>query len=312
MNGIELSKAFYRDFGEKMLREEFPGIMPLICTGFVGSGSECFGFDDEISHDHDYEPGFCIFVPKDKIDRRTLFLLERAYFHLPREYAGFRRSLMNPVGGKRNGVIEIEQFYTDKCGKSDGDFTNEQWLCVPEYALAETVNGEVFFDGYGKFTKIRKRLKCYPDDIRKKKLAGYILKAEQSGQYNYERCIRRGDTAASQLCIYEFTQAVMHIIFLFNRRYMPYYKWSFCALKSLPKLGNLYDSLEYLISSDNTKESSDLKTKIIEDICAMLVGELKAQSLTDEKENDLEKHAYSVNRRIGDEQVRNLNIFVGV
>ena len=79
MKGLELSERFYRDHGEPMLRE-FPELLPLISAGLVGGGSECLGFDDELSRDHDFEAGFCIFIPdEDRIDSRSAFALERAY-----------------------------------------------------------------------------------------------------------------------------------------------------------------------------------------------------------------------------------------
>ena len=56
MNGMEISRAYYEAFGKPML-EEFPGILPYAAAGLLGSGSECLGFDDEVSRDHDFEPG---------------------------------------------------------------------------------------------------------------------------------------------------------------------------------------------------------------------------------------------------------------
>lgn len=54
---------------------------------------------------------------------------------------------------------------------------------VPENALSTVTNGEVFFDHYGKFTKIREELqKGYPEDIRLKKIAARLMKMAQSGQ----------------------------------------------------------------------------------------------------------------------------------
>ena len=105
MKGLELSRAFYDAYGAPMLREQFPELLPKLAVGLAGSGSECFGFDDEVSQDHDFEPGFCIFLPAEEVvDCRTAFRLERAYAKLPKEFGGFRRPMMLPVGGARRGV----------------------------------------------------------------------------------------------------------------------------------------------------------------------------------------------------------------
>ena len=63
MKGLELSRKYYEEFGKPMLKEQFPEIEHLIAVGLVGSGSDCYGYDDDISHDHDFEPGFCLFLP---------------------------------------------------------------------------------------------------------------------------------------------------------------------------------------------------------------------------------------------------------
>ena len=80
MKGLELSEKYFEEYGQPMLEKEFPDILPYLAVGLFGSGSECFGYDDEVSRDHDFEPGFCIFLPDESvIDRRTAFQLERAY-----------------------------------------------------------------------------------------------------------------------------------------------------------------------------------------------------------------------------------------
>ena len=117
MKGLELSERFYREYGEPMLKEQFPDLLPYIAAGLFGSGSECYGFDDELSQDHDFEPGFCIFLPSETVvDRRKAFLLERAYTKLPKEFEGFKRALVTPVGGARHGVLRTEDFSRKKPG----------------------------------------------------------------------------------------------------------------------------------------------------------------------------------------------------
>ena len=341
MTGLELSRAFYEECGRPMLKEQFPELLPYLCTGFVGSGSEHFGFDDEVSRDHDFEPGFCIFLPDESIvDRRQAFLLERAYAKLPKMFRGLIRSGVTPAGGPRNGVIRTADFYRNAVGAPDGILTVSQWLTLPDYTLAEAVNGEVFDDPFGEFSAIRERLMFMPEDVKLKRLAGQLLLMAQSGQYNYGRCLKHGEPEAAQLACIEFVQAAMRAFFLLNDRYMPYYKWSFRALKEIYGGDKLAEELSFLLFADHRggvakrvdgdaaaeeeeapikggfvlEENPLAKQKqlLIEEIASAFINLLQEQGLTDAVCGDLEKHAYSVNDRIEDPEIRNLHILAAV
>ena len=313
MNGLEISRAYFDTYGMPMLEEKFPELLPYVAAGLFGSGSECFGFDDELSRDHDFDPGFMLLLPgEDIVDRKQEFALERAYASLPKEFMGVERPKMAPVGGARRGVMRMADFFVEKTGSSSGELTVEQWLAVPSYALAEAVNGQVFFDGSGELTKVREALAHYPEDVRRKKLAGHLLLAAQAGQYNYPRCLRHGETAAAQLAVIAFAQSVMEIVFLLNDVYQPFYKWQFRAMRALPKLPFAAELVEYLITTNNDGHLAQDKYEVIEDISADIIAELEAQGLTAADCVDLEKHAYSVNDGIADGNLRNLHILAGV
>lgn len=313
MKGIEISKAYFEEYGRPMLENDFSDILPYLCVGMVGSGSDCYGFDDEISRDHDFEPGFCIFIPnEDVVDRRKEFLLERAYAKLPKEFMGLKRSLVSPVGGRRNGVIRISDFYLNKIGSADGKLSVLDWLTISESYLFEATNGEIFFDNYGEFSEIRNRIMNMPEDIRLKKLAGNMLLMAQSGQYNYGRCLSHGETGAAQLAVIEFVNAAMKTVFLLNKKYMPYYKWSFRAMRDLKLFSTFSDSFEYLLTSENDSVTAQTKTDVIEDIASMIIGYLIDNEMTKAICGDLEKHAYSVNDSISDPNIRNMNILAAV
>ena len=313
MKGLELSKEFFEEYGRPMLENEFSDILPLLAAGLFGSGSECFGFDDEISTDHDFEPSFCIFIPdEDTLDRRTAFLLERAYAKLPKEFKGYKRNMLAPVGGARHGVIRTDEFFKEKIGSSDGILTLEQWLALPEQALAEATNGELFFDNCSQVSKIRESLKYFPEEIRRKKIAGNLLIMAQSGQYNYKRCISHGETAAAQLAVNEFVKSAMSVIFLLNNKYQPYYKWSFRALRALPKLSLEAEIFEYLLTTNNDSETAEEKYYAIEGVAADIIDELAEQQLTKAICGDLEKHAYSVNDSLQDADLRNMHILAAI
>lgn len=313
MKGIELSKRFYEECGKPILEEQFSHLLPYLAVGLVGSGSECYGYDDDFSRDHDFEPAFCIFIPDEEIvDRKSAFALERAYAKLPKEFLGIQRSRLSAVGGNRHGVIRMCDFFEAKTGSRDGKLSVGQWFSLPEYALLEAVNGEVFFDGYGEFTRIRERLAYFPEDVRLKKLAGNLLLMGQAGQYNYERCIRRSETAAAQMAVYEFVKSAMNAVYLMEKRYMPYYKWSFRGMREFSeKDERLAEMLEFLISSDNRDEMAGKKSEMIETVCEMIADELQ-QQLTNCAAAEMERQAYAVNDRIADGQIRNLHILSAV
>lgn len=313
MKGIELSERFYLEYGAPMLEEKFPHLLGKIAVGLAGGGSECFGYDDGISTDHDFEPGFCIFLPdEDVVDRRSAFELERAYAKLPKEFMGFKRSPLDPVGGNRHGVIRMSDFFRDKTGSADGELSLNDWFFLPEQSLSEAVNGKAFFDGLGKFTEIREKLACMPSDVRLKKLAGELLVMGQAGQYNYPRCIARGENAAAQLALFEFVNGALHVAFLLNKRYMPYYKWSFRALRELQSLSSIYEDLEHLISNGNSDTEASKKQEIVERVCTAIVNELRLQGLTNFSGSEMEGHAYSVNDHVSNGDIRNKHILYAV
>ena len=312
MKGLELCRKYYEEYGAPMIAEKFPDLKGKIAVGLFGGGSECFGYDDEISRDHDYEPSFIIVLPSEtEVSRRDAFLLEREYAKLPDEFMGYKRNKLNPVGGSRRGVIRAEDFLTEKTGRADGLLSGDEWFSVPEHYLAETVNGEIFFDGSGTFTAVRDYLSAYPKDVKLKKLAGALLLAAQAGQYNYPRMIKRGDTAGAQVCAAEFVRHAMNAAFLIEEKYQPYYKWAFRALSELPEMKTLCDPLEFLLSSYNSPDLARDKTEKIEFVCSFLANAV-AERITGEKESDLGKLAYAVNDKIADATLRNRSVLYGV
>ena len=87
MNGMAAAEKFYETAGKQMIRAKFPEYESRIAAGLSGQGSDCAGFDDEVSKDHDLEAGFCLWISEE--DQKAIgFPLMRAYTKLSREYNG--------------------------------------------------------------------------------------------------------------------------------------------------------------------------------------------------------------------------------
>ena len=74
ISGLQLAKGFYEEYGVPMIAEKFKEYEDKIAVGFVGEGSERFGFDDIYSRDHDFGPGFSMWVTKSTYDLIVIFL----------------------------------------------------------------------------------------------------------------------------------------------------------------------------------------------------------------------------------------------
>lgn len=313
MQGIELSRKYFEEYGRPLLEKDFGHLLPFIAVGLAGSGSECLGYDDEVSRDHDFEPGFCIFLPgEETVSRRDAFLLEKAYAKLPKEFMGIKRERLAPVGGARHGVIRISDFFEKTVGSRDGSLTLGKWFSVPEQSLLEATSGEIFFDNYGLLTGIRESLSFFPRDVMLKKLAGRLLLMGQSGQYNYQRCIDHGETGAAQLAAFEFADSAVSAAFLLAGRYRPYYKWTFRALRDIPSCALLEPIIENIITTGNAGDDAARKRSEIEAVSGLVIKSLKEHGIGDESSTSLEAQSYAVNGAISDSSIRNLHVLAAV
>ena len=312
MKGLEIAEKYYLEYGAPMMHELFPDLEGIVAAGLVGSGSECLGYDDDISRDHDFEPGFVLFLPPEEVvDRSLAFKLERAYAKLPTEFMGLKRNRDVSYETGRHGVVRAADFFRSKVGDPEGDLTLDKWLTIPEHYLLEVTNGKIFRDDLGIVTDVRKKLAYFPEDVRLKKLAGALMLAEQASGYNYERLLSRGDTAGAQLAIGEYVREVISAIFLLARRYKPFYKWQFRALDDLPDFAPLIEDLESLLSTGNGAGEAVEKRSRIRRINAALGEAIRSEGLSDYDGLRLDSFAYCVNGKVKDPSLRNLHIMVG-
>ena len=277
ISGLELSKCYYETYGKAMLKEQFPEYADRVAAGLVGHGSERLGFDDMWSKDHDFGPGFCLWLTEkdyEKVGQK----MQEAYEALPKAFMGYPARNTSKRGGGRVGVLSIPEFYEEFTG-------NGAWSEMEDEKLAMAVNGEMFDDPLGEFSAIREQLQNgMPFAVWKRRLANAVALTAQAGQYNYGRCKKRNDIVAANLALDEFVREGMRTAYLLNRRYMPYYKWAWRGLENLERLSELKPLFEQVLSSEGERES------VVEEICARLLEELKRQNLTYGEETFLELH----------------------
>ena len=262
ISGLKLARAFWMQVGKPMLSAKYPQYVARIAVGLVGHGSECYGFDDAYSQDHDFGPRFCLWL-SDEDYTAIGEQLQTDYDALPRDFsidaqghAAFSTNTSaiatdhgtpSPITpraqgvNRRDGVFRIGDFFESITGyrTAPAQTSPHEWLMLDEATLAAATNGEVFADPTGQFSKTRQGFKDMPDDVRLALISKRLGMIAQAGQYNLPRSLKRGDGAAAWLSIHEFVNAASSLVFLINvpmvAGYLPYYKWQFAALRKLSK-----------------------------------------------------------------------------
>lgn len=322
--GMQLAQSYWQTYGKTLLDQpKFAKYKNRIAAGLVGHGSECYGFDDEISRDHDFGPGFCLWLTNEDYAEIGADL-QTAYDALPRKYAGFEsrnetQRAKSCESSKRVGVFRISEFFENLTGFPTAPSQNEPhlWLSLSESTLATATNGKIFADPLGEFSKARQSFKLMPDDVRISLISRRLGMISQAGQYNFPRMIARKDASAAWLSINEFVRATASLVFLLNNPvtagYLPYYKWQFAALRKLsnrmasrlPEVCSKLESVMRLSSAacfggdgsggDGFGEggkgaglAQKQVTQIIDSICEDIVRELQYQGLSDCSETFLE------------------------
>ena len=334
ISGLAVAREYWEAYGKPMIAERYPEYRSRIAAGLMGHGSECYGFDDATSRDHDFGPGFCLWLTA--ADHAAIGgRLQADYEALPRAFRGVgpRLETRRASGeGRRVGVFEVGAFFDGITGlHAAPDATSpHEWLMLEEATLAAATNGAVFADPLGALSGTRDGFRRMPGDVRLALIGRRLGMMAQAGQYNVPRMLDRGDGEAAWLAAAEFIGATASIVFLLNGPatvgYLPYYKWRFAALRELsarpvsrlPGVHRDLTEVQRLASAacfagagfgEGGKGATPARAALgaaIERACAHVADELRSQGLSESLDPFLEAHRTEVQARIGDEWLRGL------
>lgn len=306
MTGMELSRLYFENIAEPKLKMDFPTLYSSVAAGLVGNGSECFGYDDEISRDHDWGVDFFLWLP-DSMREAVPVLRKWKNDLFDREPPQYVRS--RSEYGAHINVMTVGDFYASLIGYQNGPDDISEWRRIPEENLAMAVNGSVFVDNAGDFTATREKLlRFFPEDLRRKKLAAKCMALAQTGQYNFSRCFKRQDWVTMKTVLARFNDSAISTVFLLNKVYKPYYKWAYRRMTELPLLGaEVGAELKNIAMSCGTDTQMFYTVqKLIDNICAMLAAELRRQNLSSSGDWFLTAQGEEIQASIKDPSLRSL------
>ena len=322
LTGMELARRFWAERVRPMIAERHPGLLGRVAAGLVGHGSECYGFDDVLSEDHDFGPRCCLWLTDE--DYAEVGGRLQADYETLRPAADAVTPRAQGTG-RRDGVFRIGDFFESITGYRQAPPTDRphEWLLLDEATLAAATNGRVFADPVGAFSAARQAFRDMPEDVRLALLSRRLGMMAQAGQYNLPRMLERGDGAAAMLSVTEFANAAASLVFLVNRPitvgYLPYYKWRFAALRRLSgrpamRLPDVCGQLESMLrlasaacyggagfgeGGRGTQPAADALADAVDRIARAVVDELRREGLTRSGETFLEWQRPYVEEHIG-------------
>lgn len=304
---FENSRNFYTNKIAPMIHEQFPEYENRIAVGLVGEGSDCFGYYDSISRDHDFGTGVCLWLT-DEDYQKIGDGLTRAYNEIAYKdsYHGLSARLR-----ERRGVMSIHDFYSNilcvDCDIENCQLSLNQWYVLEHTCLATAVNGQIFKDDLKVFTNFRNYLlNYYPEQIYRQRLAQRLHDFSMTLQVNYARCMSRKDYVTANICKNDGIKAAMDIFYLLKKVYPPYYKWTYKALKNLDH-NSAFSDLIYKLSmcqinteawdkeyNPNFLNMDDKVVMYSEQIATYLVKQLKELGFSDNLDPYLERYVNEV------------------
>ncbi|MEU8662777.1 DUF4037 domain-containing protein [Actinoplanes philippinensis] len=262
--GLRLCRAFYTEAVRPLLDEAYPGLPHAAAR--IGPGSEVLGFDTPRSADHDWGPRLELFLSPADVARHGDGLSALLTARLPKQVGGWptnfepadaRVRVMTPTTGPvahRVQITDVATWSVQRLGfDARAEPTTLDWLATPTQRLAETAGGEVYHDGVGELTALRRRLRWYPGDVWRRVLAAQWTRISQEEAF-VGRAAEAGDELGSRIVAARLARDVMRLVLLLARRFPPYGKWLGSAVAALPEAAGIVAALHRALAADDARQ----------------------------------------------------------
>ncbi|MBE1875281.1 DUF4037 domain-containing protein [Myceligenerans pegani] len=259
--GLALARDYLRNVVRPLLEERCPGV--AYAAARVGAGSEVLGLDDAMSRDHDWGLRLQLFVAQARVGPVRAAL----EVHLPESFRGLPTRIHysgSPGPALGIDVLTVSGFARERLGFDPrNEPTVGDWLSVTGQAALETVAGEVFDDGPGDLTRLRRALTWHPDDVWRYVVACDWQRLDQELPL-LGRTGDRGDELGSRTIAARLADVAVHLAFLLSRTWAPYPKWRGTMLRALPVAPLILDPLEATLRASSWEERGDALRVVLE------------------------------------------------
>ena len=273
----DLGRAFFHEVVRPAMEDICPHLLSQAACGRFGVGSECLGLDDAFSRDHHWGPRVDILLPEKVFTEQGQDIYSKISERFPEEFRGFKLEA-GLVGGSGLAPQSIESFLMSTVGLTKAPQSSREWLDIPEEDIIHVINGEVWHDGSGDFTRLRRTYQAYyPEPVWKRRIAHWCRYCSGMGLYPMRRALLRNNLCYAYTALARTLKLTLELTFLLNRTYFPYDKWLYPTFQKLPRLAGELDPLIYEVTRPETPWSG--RVELFEAMHDLLDADMVAQGI---------------------------------
>jgi hypothetical protein len=268
VKGQEVTRRYFFQWGLPFLKSRHGHLVDKLAAGMIG-GSDSIGADDEISRDHNWGPGFSIWLTEEDFSCEGGALAADLHEAVPDTFEGYEVAACFGSKEKSIRVRAMDEFFMEETGgHKEMPADVAKWNPTPrdESHLYFLKHGHIFHDPLGEFTRRVHTFCTWPRHELLRRIGNALWQLWHYGQYNFARVAKREDPLAVLFCKSNFVHNAMRLCFYLEEDFVPYWKWTSYCFRQIDGIGEVAAML------DRFHEETDfqMQTSLIESICTCL------------------------------------------
>jgi|GEM_PF-859473 len=249
MKGLELSRAFFEKAGRPIIEKVSPGILNSITAGLIGEGSDVYGFDDEISTDHNWGPRFQIFLFEQNPDLQES--IEKALSnYLQKKFEDKEIKQWPPGEGYKPFEVWFWPDFTEKLvGLRRRPIDPVSYARVTESQFFSLLSGTIFWDPNDDLKRAQAQWDHMPQEVWHWKLHWACMNLYRRD--DILRAFIHKETEMSKILLCRYAEWATRLGYLVAREYSPYRKWLLRVFKTLTGMDKVYNLIAMAINSQD-------------------------------------------------------------
>lgn len=270
MKGIELSKSFFENVGKKIIEKSSLKALQEVSIGYIGEGSERYGFDDQHSQDRGWGPFFQVFLFEQN-DHLYNSIHSALTSGLPKYYEGFE--ILTQKIGDRLPNFEVwfwPDFTEHIIGLRRKPSDPLAYAKVPEAQFYALLSGHIIWDPNGELQRAQLQWDHMSQEVWHWRLHWVFRNLSQRS--SVMRALSHGENEMAKLLFPRYIEWTLRLSFLVARKYSPYRPWLLRVHKGLTGMKAVHEHLLEALNSSSIEEGmreleaalNEIKLRMIE------------------------------------------------